>query len=144
MLLLLVVSTLAATLVPPQAEREETTEANRTTGARAPNESPPRGKGVARTIDASARGAERIEVRLGDQLALTVRSGTADQVEIPALGQLEDVDPDAPARFDLLPRRTGTFEVRLIDARRQVARITVRDTRDRERSDGPGATHRPG
>jgi hypothetical protein len=132
LVLLLVVSTLAATLVPPQAQREETTtETERTTGARAGGGERRPGERLTRTVDASARGVERIELRLGDQLALTVRSGTADQVEIPALGRLEDVDPDAPARFDLLPPRTGIFEVRLLDAPRPVARIRVRNARTR-------------
>jgi hypothetical protein len=133
LVVLLVVSTLAATLVPPPAEREETTtETERTTGARPPagGERGP-GERLTRTVDASARGVERIELRLGDELALTVRSGTADQVEIPALGRLEDVDPDAPARFDLLPPRPGTFAVRLLEASRPVARIRVRDERTR-------------
>lgn len=127
LLMLLVVSTLAATLVPAPDEREPTTSSVEHRGeddgpqneARSP-------KQLTRTVDASTRGAERIELRVGDQLALTVRSGTADQVEIPALGQLEDVGPDAPARFDLLPQRPGAFGVRLLDARRTVARIKVR------------------
>ncbi|HSJ16474.1 MAG TPA: hypothetical protein VK920_00095 [Solirubrobacterales bacterium] len=126
LLLLLVVSTLAATLVPPQDEREGTTSSIERSGEGDRAErGAPAPKQLTRTIDATPD-IERIELRLGDQLALTVRSGTADQVEIPALGQLEDVDPDAPARFDLLPQRPGAFEVRLLDARRTVAKITVR------------------
>ena|SRR5918995_2710694 len=144
LLLLLVVSTLAATLVPPQAPREETTtETDRTRGSAERTGGEPRaGKGLARTIDASAHGTERIELRRGDQLALTVRSGTADQVEIPALGRLEDVAPAAPARFDLLPPRPGTFAVRLLDARRVIGTIHVRAPRDRDGSDEPGAARR--
>jgi len=136
MLLLLVVSTLAATLVPQEAQREEDTSE---TGL-ATDQSPATGnegrvgKRLARTIDASARGVERIELRHGDQLGLTVRSGAADQVEIPALGRLEDVDPDAPARFDLLPPHPGTFEVRLVEADRRIATIVVRADRDGDRS----------
>lgn len=127
MLLLLVVSTLAATLIPPQAEREETSTTDRTAHGRGAGKDERRaGERVSRTVDVSERPPARIELRLGDQLALTVRSGTADQVEIPGLGQLEDVGPDAPARFDLLPPRAGTFEVRLLDARRMVATIRVR------------------
>ena len=126
LLLLLVVSTLAATLVPPQDEREGTTSSIERSGEGDRAErGAPAPKQLTRTIDATPD-IERIELRLGDQLALTVRSGTADQVEIPALGQLENVDPDAPARFDLLPQRPGAFEVRLLDARRTVAKITVR------------------
>jgi hypothetical protein len=129
MLLLLAVSTLAAALVPPQDEREET-PSNGGTAATKPRpgrESRPRpGTLVRRTIEVAPNGADEIELRRGDQLALTVRSGVADQVEIPAFGQLEDLTPEDPARFNLLPERTGVFEVRLLAARRVIGRIRVR------------------
>jgi hypothetical protein len=128
MLVLLVASTLAATLISPQAEREETTSRReRTSGERGRDGTQHQlGNRVSKTIDASAGGTERIRLRLGDQLALSVRSATADQVEIPALGLIDDVDPGAPARFDILAETPGKFEVRLLDARRTVGRITVR------------------
>jgi hypothetical protein len=128
MLLLLAVSTLAAALVP-QGDREDTT----TNGETAVTEPPPGrenrptpGRLVRRTIEVAPQGADEIELRRGDQLALTVRSGVADQVEIPAFGQLEDLTPDSPARFNVLPERTGVFEVRLLAARRVIGRIRVR------------------
>ena len=128
MLVLLVASTLAATLISPQAEREETTaRSGRTSGERGRDGTRHQlGSRVSKTIEASARGTERIRLRLGDQLALGVRSATADEVEIPALGLIDDVDRDAPARFDILAQTPGRFEVRLLDARRTVGRITVR------------------
>jgi hypothetical protein len=81
---------------------------------------------VNRTIEVPSHGAQKVPMRLGDELALVVRSGVADQVEIPAFGQIEDLTPDDPARFDLLPDRTGTFEVRLLEAGRVIGRIRVR------------------
>jgi hypothetical protein len=128
MLVLLAVSTLAAALVP-QAEREEpgTNGGTATTEPRPGRQSrPPAGALVRRTIEVAPQGADEIELRRGDQLALTVRSGAPDQVEIPAFGQLEDLTPEDPARFDLLPDRTGVFEVRLLAARRVIGRIRVR------------------
>src|SRR5918994_2423720 len=131
MLLLLAVSTLAAALVPPQGEREETTPSNGGTAAREPEPGrerswQPPGALVRRTIEVAPHGADEIELRRGDQLALTVRSGVADQVEIPAFGQLEDLTAEDPARFNLLPDRTGVFEGRLLAARRVIGRIRVR------------------
>ena len=131
MLLLLVVASLASTLVPQQAQREETTgdttaATDRTNGRDEPEDGRVAGDRVSTTVDASARAVEQIDLRLGDQLALTVRSGAADQVEIPALGRLEDVEPDAAARFDLLPQRPGTFEVRMVESGRRIAQIRVR------------------
>jgi hypothetical protein len=140
MLLLLAVSTVAAALVP-QSERDETTSDGRTapTGTQPEREEPtPPGKLVRRTIEVAPQGADRIELRRGDQLALVVRSGVADQVAIPAFGQLEDLTPEEPARFNLLPDRTGAFKVRLLGARRVIGRIRVR-------SDAPpGASRRRG
>ena len=49
----------------------------------------------------------------------------ADQVSIPALGQIEDLTPEAPARFDLLAEQAGVFEVRLVHAKRTIGRIAV-------------------
>jgi Flp pilus assembly protein CpaB len=133
MLVLLAVSTLAAALVPQQGEREET-PSNGGTAATEPRPEqersrPPPGTLVRRTIEVAPHGADEIELRRGDQLALTVRSGAADQVEIPAFGQLEDLTPEDPARFNLLPERTGVFEVRLLAARRVIGRIRVRPPR---------------
>jgi hypothetical protein len=128
MLVLLAVSTVAAALVPPEARREGTGSTTSTTAA-APTSDATGGKLVKRTVAVEPRGSTTIEIRLGDQLALTVRTRTADQVEIPAFGLLEDVDRDLPARFDLLPERTGTFDVNLVQARRTIAEIHVRPKR---------------
>jgi Flp pilus assembly protein CpaB len=132
MLVLLAVSTLAAALVPPQAQRDGTTSAtdtNRKDSKRPRERRPPPGRLVSRTIEVSPHGTDRIELRRGDQLALAVRSRVADQVEIPAFGGLDDVAPDAPARFNLLLDRSGVFSVRLLEARRTIARIKVGPTR---------------
>jgi hypothetical protein len=128
---LLVVSTLAAALTAPGPERQSPTEGE--------SEPEPRSTGGGRlieaTLNASAKHPGRVEAQRGDQVALTVRSTSPGQVEIPAFGLLEDVAPGAPARFDLLPERTGSFEVRLAGAGRVIGRVVVR-RRGAERS-GP-------
>jgi len=134
MLVLLGVSGLAAALVPPppvdEAERERRPEVV------APPAPAPGGELVNAGIDASEDEPEEIRIGVGDQLALTVRSGVADQVEIPALGELEFVGPLAPARFDLIAREEASYAVRLVDADRVVGRIEVRRPEpDRERGD---------
>jgi len=151
MLVLLAVSTLAAALVPPQDD--EAPPASTSTDSKAgkaesgKGKAKPPGRLVSRTIRVAPNGFDRIPLVLGDQLALTVRSGVADQVSIPAFGVLEDITPVAPARFNLLPERTGVFEVRLVEARRVIGRIRVRapgtrasgDRRDRRRPERRGA-----
>jgi len=148
MLVLLAVSTLAAALVPPQDDEAPPTSTS--TAGKAGSgkgKAKPPGRLVSRTIRVAPNGFDRIPLVLGDQLALTVRSGVADQVSIPAFGVLEDITPVAPARFNLLPERTGVFEVRLVEARRVIGRIRVRapgtrasgDRRDRRRPERRGA-----
>jgi hypothetical protein len=132
MLVLLAVSTLAAALVPPQGQREESTSRTEAAGKgskRAGKGRSPPGRLVKRTIEVRRQRSETIELRRGDQLALTVRSGATDQIEVPAFGVIEDVAPGDPARFDLLPDRTGVFSVRLLEARRTIGSIEVGPTR---------------
>jgi hypothetical protein len=130
MLVLLGVSTLAAALVPvdPDALRDESTTTSTSTATRAAT-----GKLVRASIDADKRNSQTVRVQVGDQLQLRVESPKrADEVEIPALDELEDVDPDAPAHFDLLLFVEGRFPVRLVDADRQIGAIEVSKPRKRD------------
>jgi len=124
MLMLLAVSTLAAALIPPESRRQGTISTTSTTTA-APKSAATGGRLVERTVRAAGEGATRIPIRLGDQLALTVRLGFFDQVEIPALGLIQDAAPGAPALFNVLPDRTGRLDVKLAQAGRVVAVIDV-------------------
>jgi hypothetical protein len=126
MLGVLAVSTLAAALLAPAPEPEPA----ETTTDRVENpEAPKRRTGTGHLIEAELRTTggrfKRIRLRPGDQLALTVRSRTGAQVEIPAFGLIEDVHRDDPARFDLLAGRRGTFEVRLVSTGRVIGRVRV-------------------
>ena len=138
MLVLLVASSILAALVPVEPNRggDESSSSTTRTAAAEPR---PAGELVRRTIAADDPTPERIELELGDQLDLTVTSAKlADQVEIPAFGGLDEVDPDFPARFDLLPLEPGSFPVRLVEAERVIARIQVAAAkRDQEGSRGP-------
>lgn len=146
MLVLLVLSTILAALIPVERDRLRDDSSTTTTT----EATKPTGQLVRRSIGADDATPERIELSLGDQLELTVESPKlADQVEIPAFGQLADVDPDFPARFDLLVLETGTFPVRLVEAGRVIARIDVsaQDSRPRgadqepdSSSDSPGSS----
>ncbi len=129
MVILLVTSTVAAALVPPPPEPDDTTE---TTTSPRTSPVPTDGQLVQATIDADARRAQRIEVPLGDQLALKVRSRRAGQIQVRGLGLVEDVLPLSPARFDILANRTGRFEVRLIEPDRRLGIIDVPRERGRK------------
>jgi hypothetical protein len=120
MISLLVLSSIAAALVP--VERDALEDGSSTTTASRPA---PTGKLTRETV-ATGGEAKSIRLRVGDQLELRVRVKRADEVAIPRLGQLVAVDPAAPAYFDLLPDEPGTYPVRLVGASRTIARIHVK------------------
>ena len=125
LLVLLVISTILVNLVPVEDRLGDETSTKQTTTPERPHQ-PAAGKLIVRRIATDDATPERIELGRGDQLQLTVTSPKlADQVEIPAFGDTEEVDPDFPARFDLLALETGSFPVRLVEADRVIARIDV-------------------
>jgi hypothetical protein len=69
--------------------------------------------------------ARRILARVGDQVAITVRSEAIDSV---ALGDLdtEPVEAGLPARFDILADETGSYPVILLQAQRRIGTLIVR------------------
>jgi hypothetical protein len=127
MLVLLAISTLAAALVPAPGERDPAPGER----ARQPQSRPspePRRAGAVLTearIDAAASRPALARIERGDQLALEVSAPFGDQIEVAGLGLVETVDRFAPAAFDILAPRRGTFAVRALDANRVVARIVV-------------------
>ncbi len=124
MLVLLVLSSILATLLP--VERDGAGDESSSSTTSTADRPQPEGELIRRAIAAGDPTPERIELGLGDQLELTVTSAKlADLVEIPAFGDLEQVDPDFPAHFDLLALETGSFVVRLVEAQRPIARIEV-------------------
>lgn len=124
MLVLLVLSSIAAALIPVDRNRLSDQSSTQTTMQPQPAE-PADGELATRTV--SADGAKPVNVRIGvgDQLQLTVTAKRPDMVEIPGFGELEDVDPDFPASFNLLPFEAGRFPVRLVEGERTVATIVV-------------------
>lgn len=132
MLILLVTSTVAAALVPPPPERDASTSSTTTP----PSPIPTDGELLKATLKTDATRPKRIELPLGDQLALRVRSRRTGQVEIRGLGLVEDVLPLSPARFDILATRAERFEVRLLEPRRRLGTIVVNDEEAGERPPG--------
>jgi hypothetical protein len=114
MLVLLFLSSLAAALAPVEQRRDETTSTSTTTTAQ-----PPATEGalVRKTLDAREGRRPRVRASVGDQLQLLVKSSRPATVELAGFGLTEDVDPIAPALFDLLLERPGEFEVRELGGR---------------------------
>ena len=130
MLFLLVLSSAVAALIPVERDALDGSSSSTTTTT-AP-EPPATGELVKHRLDAQAKKPETIRIAKGDQLELTVSSTEPGQVEIAALGVLEDVDRFFPAHLDLLPADQGTYPVRLVpdepagDLGRVIGRIEVR------------------
>ena len=111
MLVLLVLSSVAAALVPVEERSRENLSTN--TGSTSAPELPTGGF-ISRSVDASTKEPGRIRASPGDQLELVVTSGRPAQVAIPALDELEDADPEFAARFDLLLVDAGRYPVEMI------------------------------
>ena len=119
MIVLLLASSIAAALVPiPEAARDSSTPTV------APSASTP-GRLFEETLRATAEKPREIRAEVDDELALTVTGRRHDLVEVSGLGQLEDLAPGSPARFDLLFDEPGTYTVRLVEADQAIGRIAV-------------------
>jgi hypothetical protein len=121
MLVLLVLSSIAAALIPVNRDRlrDSTMPASTTAATRG------EGRLVIRRISVAAPHRPTIHLHVGDELRLTVTSPVSNQVEIRAFGELEDVDPNLAATFDLLTFDPGKFAVRIVDPPGLVATIDV-------------------
>ena len=139
MIVLLVASSVAAALVPVEQGADQSS-----TETSPPGLPPSGGRLVTKTLRAGAEHPQTIALELGDQLSLTVTSKVPDQVAVPELGELDDVERDAPAHFDLLPFEPGRYPVRLVDAKKAVGWIVVRPKAKRQAGekskDSPGSS----
>jgi hypothetical protein len=121
MLALLVLSSIAAALIPVQRDRVPPREST-TTQPKKPTIVP--GTFVHETISAAAKDKAKIRIRVGDQLGLKVTTKRAGNVEIPDFGEFGYTDPAFPAHFDLLALEAGSFPVRFV-GKRTIATIEV-------------------
>jgi hypothetical protein len=123
MLVLLFLSSLAAALAPVEQQRDESSTTSTT-------EVPPEtalagGELVHRKLAADPKDPPQVDAAVGDQLQLRVTSKRPATLELLGLGPTEDVDPAAPALFDVLLDRKGTFRIRALETGKVVGRILV-------------------
>ena len=129
LLVVLVVSTVAAALIAPLRQDSEPTpteEPTRAADAAQAADAGDSGRLIEKSVQTPSKDPPTVRMRPGDQLELTVHTRTATQVEIPRLGQVEDAAPDAPAHFSFLASSVGRFEARALGAG-PVATILVRE-----------------
>jgi hypothetical protein len=75
-----------------------------------------------------------VDLSGGDLLELTVVSEERGTVQVEALGEVEPVAPDAPARFTFYASRPGTYVVRMLDTDEVLGEIVVAGPEDRPRA----------
>jgi hypothetical protein len=72
----------------------------------------------------TAENPTRVAVRKGQILELTVRGTEVDSVQV--LDEVEPLDEDSPALFDILADEPGEYPIELVDADRQIGTLVVR------------------
>ena len=122
MLVLLFLSSLAAALAPVERSSDETSTST-TDAITEPVAT--EGDIVRATLDGTAKGPQRIKASVGDQLQLRVTARRPATIELVGLGPTEDVDPLAPALFDVLLEKRGTYRVRELESRQELGTIVV-------------------
>ena len=80
---------------------------------------------VQETLDAGGEG-QRVVARVGQDVMIVVRSEELDTVELTDVGA-EPVEPDSPARFELLADVPGTYPIELLEAERQIGVLEIRE-----------------
>jgi hypothetical protein len=137
MLAVLVISTIGAALIaPPQPTQTPEGEAT-TSRAKSPPDAENAGRLVEKSVQTASKRPGVVDLRVGDQLELMVRTRAAAQVEIPRLGMLEDAAPDAPAHFSILTGEPARLAVRLAGGR-TVAVIRVAEPEAADKAAKPG------
>lgn len=132
--LLLFSSVITALL--PSGKRDSLDTTDPTNGSQLPVPQLPKdGILLRETIRAGSGKRPVIDANVGDQLALTVTGREPSTIELQGLGATADVDPDAPARFNVSLLDTGTFAIRELGTGRRVGeiRVTSRESRNPEK-----------
>lgn len=141
MLVLLFLSSLAAALAPVGREPDEETTTT-TTPLTDITETGGEARLVRGRLDAGSKRPAVVRAGTGDQLQLRVTGRRPGTVELVGLGATEDLDPEAPALFDVLLDSEGRFPVEFLESGRRIGTIRVSPRVPREPAP-PQAPDRP-
>lgn len=114
---------LGATLTAPREPAPPPPAAARPGGPPSPLTAPERG---IRSLRLSLDEPRTLSGRVGETLRLEVSGDAVDSVLIEKLDRLEGIDPQSPARIELLPDRSGSYDIRLLDAGRSIGTLEIR------------------
>jgi hypothetical protein len=113
---LLGLTALAAGVAPRQQPADDG-------GTVAPAPAAPAQRPLDRTLDAQATG-QRVVARVGQTVVITVESAELDSVSLAERG-IEPVEPDSPARFELLADVPGDYAIDLLEADRTIGSLEI-------------------
>jgi hypothetical protein len=83
------------------------------------------GQPVERTLSTRARGADRrVAIEAGAELRLLVQGEEVDSVQLGDL-EVQPLDPESPATFDLVLDDPGSYPIRLLEADRTIGTLVV-------------------
>jgi hypothetical protein len=116
---------LAASVAPreplvPERERRAATPSPAPTTSPAPTGAL---RAIERTISTSEP-PDRVAVREGQTLQLTVKGSELDSVKV--LDEIEPIEADSPALFDLVAEEPGAYPIELVDSGRRIGTLVVR------------------
>jgi hypothetical protein len=72
----------------------------------------------------TAENPTRVAVHEGQIVQLTVRGSEVDSVQL--LDEIEPLEEDSPALFEILADEPGEYPIELVDAERQIGTLVVR------------------
>ena len=70
-------------------------------------------------------GVQKIKLKQGGTLHLTVKSDTADEIHVHATDQHKEVAKGGTVAFVIKPTGTGNSEIELENAKQQIAELTI-------------------
>jgi hypothetical protein len=114
---------LAASLAPREPILRDRTRGAATATPTPPPQPATPVKTVERTISTSEP-AKRVTVHEGQLVQLTVTGDEVDSVEL--LDEIEPIEADSPALFELFADAPGEYPIQLVDADRQIGTLVVR------------------
>jgi hypothetical protein len=117
---------LVVTVAPPDSAVRKGAQTTATPSPLTASLSDPDAFDISATLSAApGTRPETVEAEIGDRVEISVEGPLIDSV---ALGELstEDLEPDYPARFELLADTPGRYPVVLVNAGRQIGILEIR------------------
>ena len=108
---------LAASISQPRRDDEREARTRPAAPSGVPTATPRRSVPDTVTITFRAQRPSERELTEGRPAVVLVRARAAGQVEIPRLGLAASAGPVTPARFDVLARQPGRYEIRFTSSR---------------------------